>query len=93
VGLRIATQSIDTTISMGRMVFTALAAVAEMERELTREWVLAGMTRARTDGTDQDRRSVDPSGPDRDPSPLAGDAGPGSGRSPFAGGRSETPAT
>jgi DNA invertase Pin-like site-specific DNA recombinase len=42
VGLKILTQEIDTTTSAGRLVFTVLAAVAEMERELIRERVKAG---------------------------------------------------
>jgi DNA invertase Pin-like site-specific DNA recombinase len=42
VGLKILTQDIDTTSSAGRLVFTVLAAVAEMERELIRERVKAG---------------------------------------------------
>lgn len=50
VGLKILTQEIDTTTSAGRLVFTVLAAVAEMERELIRERVKAGMDRARTQG-------------------------------------------
>ena len=51
VGLRILTQDIDTTSAAGRLVFTILAAVAEMERELIRERVRAGMERARLRGT------------------------------------------
>ena len=39
VGLKILTQDIDTTSAAGRLVFTILAAVAEMERELIRERV------------------------------------------------------
>lgn len=50
VGLRILTQDIDTTSAAGRLVFTILAAVAEMERELIRERVRAGMERARQKG-------------------------------------------
>ncbi len=50
VGLTILTQEIDTTTSAGRLVFTVLAAVAEMERELVRERVQAGMARARAKG-------------------------------------------
>jgi DNA invertase Pin-like site-specific DNA recombinase len=42
VGLKILTQEIDTTTSAGRLVFTVLATVAEMERELIRERVKAG---------------------------------------------------
>ena len=50
VGLKILTQDIDTTSAAGRLVFTILAAVAEMERELIRERVKAGMARARAKG-------------------------------------------
>ncbi|MBJ7596871.1 MAG: recombinase family protein [Candidatus Dormibacteraeota bacterium] len=50
VGLKILTQDIDTTTSAGRLVFTVLAAVAEMERELIRERVKAGVERARSEG-------------------------------------------
>ena len=50
VGLKILTQDIDTTSAAGRLVFTILAAVAEMERELIRERVRAGMARARSQG-------------------------------------------
>ncbi len=50
LGLKILTQDIDTTSSAGRLVFTVLAAVAEMERELIRERVKAGVARARSEG-------------------------------------------
>jgi len=50
VGLKILTQEIDTTSAAGRLVFTILAVVAEMERELIRERVKAGMDRARVQG-------------------------------------------
>ncbi len=50
VGLKILTQEIDTTTSAGRLVFTVLAAVSEMERELIRERVKAGVAQARTRG-------------------------------------------
>jgi DNA invertase Pin-like site-specific DNA recombinase len=50
VGLKILTQEIDTTSAAGRLIFTILAAVAEMERELVRERVRAGMARARARG-------------------------------------------
>ncbi|MFZ0995268.1 MAG: recombinase family protein [Candidatus Dormiibacterota bacterium] len=49
-GLKIVTQDIDTTSPAGRLVFTILAAVAEMERELIRDRVRAGMKRARARG-------------------------------------------
>jgi DNA invertase Pin-like site-specific DNA recombinase len=44
------TQPIDTTTPTGRFTFSVLAAVAEFERELIRERVLAGLARARASG-------------------------------------------
>ena len=43
-------ESIDTTTPIGKMVFTIIAAVAEMERSLIRERVQAGVDRARRQG-------------------------------------------
>jgi DNA invertase Pin-like site-specific DNA recombinase len=42
-------ESIDTSTPMGRMVFTMVAAVAELERELIRERVIAGIRRAQAE--------------------------------------------
>jgi putative DNA-invertase from lambdoid prophage Rac len=51
VGFKILTQEIDTTTTAaGRLVFTILAAVAEMERELISERVAVGMARAKVKG-------------------------------------------
>jgi DNA invertase Pin-like site-specific DNA recombinase len=50
VGFKILTQDIDTTTPHGRLVFTILAAVAELERETIRDRVKAGMDRARAEG-------------------------------------------
>ncbi len=44
------TESIDTTTAMGQMIFTILAAVAQMERSLIQERVRAGIDRARKEG-------------------------------------------
>jgi DNA invertase Pin-like site-specific DNA recombinase len=44
------TQSIDTTSSMGKMVLTFLAAIAEFERETIVERVKAGIHRAKAEG-------------------------------------------
>ena len=43
-------ESIDTSTAMGRMVFTVIAAVAELERSIIRERVQAGVERARRQG-------------------------------------------
>jgi DNA invertase Pin-like site-specific DNA recombinase len=43
-------ESIDTSSPMGRMVFTVLAAVAELERNIIRERVHMGIVRARKEG-------------------------------------------
>lgn len=43
-------ESIDTSTPMGKMVFTIVAAVAELERSLIQERVRAGVQRARADG-------------------------------------------
>jgi len=41
------TQSVDTSGPMGRLVFSVLAAIAEFERDLIRERVVAGMQEAK----------------------------------------------
>jgi DNA invertase Pin-like site-specific DNA recombinase len=43
---------------MGRMVFTMVAAVAELERELIRERVIAGVRRAQAQGTETKRQRI-----------------------------------
>ena len=43
-------ESIDTSTAMGKMVFTILGAVAELERNIIRERVTMGLHRARKDG-------------------------------------------
>ena len=43
-------ESIDTSTPMGKMVYTVIAAVAELERSLIRERVVMGIHRARTKG-------------------------------------------
>jgi DNA invertase Pin-like site-specific DNA recombinase len=54
-------ESVDTSTSMGRMVFTFLAAVAEFERALIQERVKAGVDRARRQGKQlgRPRRDID----------------------------------
>jgi DNA invertase Pin-like site-specific DNA recombinase len=51
-------ESIDTSTPVGKMVFTILGAVAEMERALIKERVLAGMQRARREGKTFGRPTV-----------------------------------
>ena len=43
-------ESIDTSTAMGRMVFTVIAAVAELERAIIHERIQAGVERARRQG-------------------------------------------
>jgi DNA invertase Pin-like site-specific DNA recombinase len=44
------TQAIDTSGPMGKLVFSVLAAIAEFERELIKERVIAGMKEAQRQG-------------------------------------------
>jgi DNA invertase Pin-like site-specific DNA recombinase len=44
-------QAVDTTTPAGRLLFAVLGAIAEFERDLIRERVVAGMRRARVKGT------------------------------------------
>jgi len=43
-------ESVDTSTPMGKMVFTVLGAVAELERSLIRERVILGLQRAKAQG-------------------------------------------
>lgn len=44
------TEGIDTSTSVGKMVFTFLSAIAEFERSIIQERVISGMDRARKEG-------------------------------------------
>src|SRR5262244_2276940 len=48
-------ESIDTSTPMGKMIFTVLGAVAELERNLIKERVHMGISRARKQGKRLDR--------------------------------------
>ncbi len=52
------TEAIDTTTPAGRMVLTFLGAIAEFEREIIRERILAGLGRAKANGTKLGRPRV-----------------------------------
>ena len=51
-------ESIDTSTPMGKMVFTVIAAVAELERSLIRERVVMGLDRAKKQGKQLGRPKV-----------------------------------
>jgi DNA invertase Pin-like site-specific DNA recombinase len=51
VDLIVLDQAIDTTTPSGRLLFHVLAAISEFERDLIRDRVLAGLKRARAQGT------------------------------------------
>jgi DNA invertase Pin-like site-specific DNA recombinase len=51
-------QALDTTTPSGRLLFYVLAAVAEFERDIIRERVVAGMRRARAQGRHLGRRAA-----------------------------------
>lgn len=56
VDLIVLDQAIDTTTPSGRLLFHVLAAISEFERDLIRDRVLAGLRRARTQGTKSGKR-------------------------------------
>jgi DNA invertase Pin-like site-specific DNA recombinase len=58
VGFSALLQDIDTTSPSGRLLLTILAAVAEFERDLIRERVREGMSKARRDGKSIGRPSA-----------------------------------
>ncbi len=51
-------ESIDTSTPMGKMVYTVIAAVAELERSLIRERVIMGLQRAKAQGKQLGRPRV-----------------------------------
>ena len=53
------TEAIDTSTPAGKMVFTVLGAVAELERSIIRERVIAGQSAARRRGVKFGRPVVD----------------------------------
>ncbi len=52
-------ENIDTALPMGKAMFTLIAAIAELERDLIRERVLAGMQNAKEKGIAIGRPSLD----------------------------------
>lgn len=58
IGFVSLTEGFDTTTPAGRLLFHILAALAEMERELTRERTLAGLAQARAEGRLGGRKTV-----------------------------------
>ena len=58
VDLVVLDQAIDTTTPSGRLLFHVLASVAEFERDLIRDRVLAGLKRARAQGRRLGRPTV-----------------------------------
>src|SRR5689334_23137843 len=52
-------ESVDTSTPMGKMIFTVLGAVAELERNLIKERVHMGISRARKQGKPLGRPRVD----------------------------------
>jgi DNA invertase Pin-like site-specific DNA recombinase len=56
VDLIVLDQAIDTTTPAGRLLFHVLAAISEFERDLIRDRVLAGLRRARVQGTKSGKR-------------------------------------
>ena len=50
VSLKVLDQAIDTSTPTGRLMFNLLGAIAQFERELTRERMLVGIAKARAEG-------------------------------------------
>lgn len=60
INLQIITLGIDTSTAAGRLFFTMMAGLAEMERELIRERTNAGLQAARARGRLGGRKPIDP---------------------------------
>lgn len=60
INLQIITLGIDTSTAAGRLFFTMMAGLAEMERELIRERTNAGLEAARSRGRLGGRKRIDP---------------------------------
>ena len=60
VNFRSVTDGIDTATPAGRMIFRIMAALAEMERDLIRERVNAGLAAAKARGCEGGRRPIMP---------------------------------
>ena len=52
-------ENVDTSTSMGKLVFEVMAALAEFERSLIRERVFSGLRRAKAKGTKLGRPKID----------------------------------
>lgn len=60
ISLQIITLGVDTSTAAGRLFFTVMAGLAEMERELIRERTNAGLKAARSRGRLGGRKQIDP---------------------------------
>src|ERR1700689_3080012 len=56
---------LDTSTPSGRSMFQMLGVVAEFERSMIRERVMAGLSRAKADGTQLGRRRLEDSDADK----------------------------
>lgn len=61
IGLKILTLGVDTNTPAGKLYFTIMAGLAEMERELTIERTKAGLAAARSRGRVGGRKPIDQS--------------------------------
>src|SRR5260370_32827720 len=58
VDLVVLDQEIDTTTPVGRLLFHVLAAMAEFERDLARERIVAGIRRAQATGITHSGKAI-----------------------------------